>query len=249
MVRHIPGILFYLVHVDSLLAMGVLAIVLSGMEWIGTLPGDLTPLGSLGARLLWSGFFYLVARKASLGKLRLPVLSDFRDTRDALIKPLIAATFATSWYWALLCLFCVGTLDVVEFLERLQTNHLLFLHQQGLWGYALLAVGMLFLPVALTGALAGAPRLYYHLNPVFGFRLILRVPRAFSITFAVLSLFSVVGSALEIVSLWLAEALPIPLAGPVLRHLLRLWVPLAQARLLGGFVHENLELLVPRDVP
>jgi hypothetical protein len=248
MIRHVPGIMLYLVHVDSLLAMGVLAVVLSAMEWIGTLPGDFTILGSLGARLLWSVFFYLVARKASLGKLRLPVLSDFRDTRDALIKPLIAAAFATCWYWIVMCGFCVATLGIVDYLERLQASSLLF-HQQGIVGYGLLALGMLYLPVALLGALSGAPRLFHHLDPLYGFRLVWRVPRAFSVTFAVLSLFTVVGYVLAAASARLAEVLPIPLAGPVLRHLLRLWVPLAQARLLGGFVHENRQFLEPRDVP
>jgi len=206
MARQIPSILVYLVHVDSLLAMGVLAILLSALEWFGSLPDELAWLATVGARVIWCGYFFLVARKARLGKLRLPVFSDFRDTKDALLRPLIAAAF-----------------------------------------YALLMFGLVYLPVALLGALTGAPRPWHHLDPLRGFRLARRVPRAFSFTFAILTLLTLVGFLLEVVSVRLAEALPIPLAGPVIRQLLRLWVPLAQARLLGGFVHHNLPFLAPRD--
>jgi hypothetical protein len=37
----------------------------------------------------------------------------------------------------------------------------------------------------------------------------------------------------------LEAAMPIPLAAPVISHMLRLWAPLAQARLVGGFAYRN----------
>jgi len=38
MVGQLPGILRYVVHVDSFLAMGVLAVVLSALDWLGRFP-------------------------------------------------------------------------------------------------------------------------------------------------------------------------------------------------------------------
>ena len=239
MLRRVSGILVQLALVESLLVMGVLAVVLSALEWLGTVPGDLTGLGRMAARVLWWVFFYLVAHKASRGEPGLPAPPDYRDAMDALIRPLIAGAFATCWYWLLLLGVAVARGGVVEHLARTQASAQIFLHQQGPWGYGLLAVGLLYLPVATLSALVGAPRLHHQLDPLRGFRLIWRVPGAFSVTFAVLTFLSVVSFALEVLNLRLVDVLPIPLAGPVIRHLMRLWVPLAQALLLGGFVHHN----------
>jgi len=245
MVRHLPGILLYLVHVDSLLAMGVLALLLSALEWVGTLPTELPSLANPAARIVWCVYFYLVARKAAMGKLRLPVPLDFRDLVDALIKPLVAATFATLWYWAVLCAFALSTMDLADFLQRHQAHPLIFLRGQGALGYGLLALGMLYLPIAVVDALVGAPRLWRHLNPLHGLKAVRCVPRAFSIMFSILTMLALIGFTLEALSGRLVELLPIPLAAPVIRHLMRLWVPLAQARLLGGFVFHNRPFLDP----
>jgi hypothetical protein len=248
MAGRIPGILAYLVHVDSLLAMGVLAIVLSLLEWVAALPGELTPLANVVARLIWGVYFYLVARKAAQGKLRLPTLGDYRDLVDALIKPVVAVGFATSWYWLLLGAASLWQVDLSEYLARFQAHPLVFLRQQGAVGSFLLAAGLIYLPVALVGTLAGAPRLWRHLDPTHGFRLVWRVPHAFAVMFTLLSVLALLGFTLEALSMRLVEALPIPLAAPVIRHLMRLWVPLAQARLVGGFVHHNRAFLRPEVV-
>jgi hypothetical protein len=247
MVRRIPGLLAYLVHVDSLLAIGVLAVLVSLLEWVGTLPGAFTALANGLARAVWCCYFYLVARKAAAGKLRLPVPTDYRDTAETLVKPLVGVTFATSWYWILLLGCALVTIDLAEFLGRHQAHPLIFLRQQGTVGYLLLAVGMIYLPVAVVGSLVGAHRVLALLDPLHGFRLIRRVPRAFSIMFVILSVLAVVGFTLEALGNRLVGALPIPLAAPVIRHLMRLWVPLAQSRLVGEFVFYNRAFLERGD--
>lgn len=237
MLRRIPGVLRYLLHVDSLLAMGVMAIVLSAIEWVGALPHELSGLANVLARLLWCAYFYLVAGKAAMGKLRLPVLSDYRDTWGALILPLGRVTLATSWYWVLFFGLSVLLLDfqLVDFLGRFQAHPLLFLREQAALGYLLLGVGMIDLPLAVVAALVGGS-VRMLLDPLYGLRLVVRAPRGYSITFGALIGLGLVGFSLEALGEMLAARAPVPLAAPVIRYLLRLWVPLAQARLLGEFV-------------
>jgi len=243
MVRHVPGILVYLIHVDSLLAMSVLAIVLSVLEWVGSLPSELAPLANVAARLLWFTYFFFVARKAAMGKLRLPVPSDFRDPLDGLIRPLTAVIFATLWYWVVLAAHTLWTADTTELLQQYQAHPLMFLVQQGPAGYGLLGLALLYLPMGVVGALSGGP-LSRHLNPLHALARVSRIPRAYAIAFSLLATLVLVGFIIDGLAARL-EVLPIPLAGPVIQHLMGLWVPLAQARLLGGFVYHNQPLLEP----
>ena len=248
MVGQMPHIAAYLVHVDSLLAMGGLAIVLSLLEWVGALPGEAAWLANVGARLIWCTYFFLVARKAALGKLRLPVPTDFRDPVDALIKPLLAVCLASCWFWGVAGMVSLLALDMSGYLDRFQAHPLIFLRQQGAVGYLLFGAGLFFLPVAAISALCGAPRLWHQLNPLHGLRMIWRVPRAYTAMYALLCALALFGFALEALGGRLAEVLPIPLVAPVIRHLMRLWVPLAQARLVGGFVYHNRRFMRPETV-
>lgn len=241
MLRRVPGILAYLVHVDSLLAMAGLAIIFSLLEWVGSLPGKLTFMALPAARLLWGAYFFLVARKAAIGKLRLPVPSDLRDTRDALIKPIMQAGLATTWYWLALLISVHATVGMTEFIVRFRNQPVDVIWSewnQGVVGYGILALGMVYLPTALVAALVSR-RLLPLLDPTAGFRLVQRVLRCYTATFGVLTLLTVIGFTLDLLARYLVAALPIPLAAPVIRYLMRLWVPLAQARLLGGFVFHN----------
>lgn len=227
----------YLLHVDSLLSMGVLALVLASLEWVGGLPAGPTELALVSSRLLWGGYFYLVARKAAAGKLRLPLPSYYRDTWDTLVRPLVQATAATGLYWIGLGLFIELRVGLVGFLARYHGRAVPFLLEQGMAGYAAYGVGMLFIPTALAGTMLG-DRVLPLLDPTHGFRVLRPVAREYALTFALVVALGVVGHLLDALGLRIVAALPIPLAAPVIRYLMRLWVPLAQARLLGEFVHD-----------
>jgi hypothetical protein len=248
MAGRVPEILGYLIHVDSLLAMGGLAFVLSALEWLGDLPGPGLALAYPAARVLWGAYFFLVARKAAVGKLRLPVPADFRDLRDFLIRPLVQVGFATIWYWLALLIAVHLTVGLETFLLSFRNQPLDFMWDKGALGYVMLGVGMLFIPAALLATLCGR-RIWPLLDPTLGFRMIFRhpdLPGCYAVMFAMLILLSVAGFGLDAFGRQLVAALPIPLAAPVIRYLMRLWVPLAQARLLGGFVHRNRQHLRDR---
>ncbi len=238
MVGQLPGILRYVVHVDSFLAMGVLAVVLSALDWLGRFPGTAGVLAVPLSRLTWGVYIFLVARKASIGSRRLPVLDDFRDTWDALILPLVRAAAATSWCWGVFLVYVQLSVGADQFLELHRAQPLVLLTSQGWLGHILLAAGLVLLPVMLLAALVER-RVLPLLNPTRGLRLVYRVPVAFALMFLLLNTLGVLGVLMDAVGTVIQSVLPIPLAAPVLSYLVRLWVDLAQARLLGGFAWRN----------
>jgi hypothetical protein len=246
MARRIPEILSYLIHVDSFLAMAGIAIVLASLEWIGDLPSPGTELAYPAARVLWGAYFYLVARKAAKGKLRLPVPADLRDLREFLIRPLVQVGLATLPYWLALLIAIQVTLGLEDFVFHFRNQPVESMWHSGALGYVMLGVGLLYIPPAVVAALCSGRRVLRLADPTWGLRLIWRSPElpwCYAVMFAILCFFAVAGFALDALGRQIVAALPIPLAAPVIRYLMRLWVPLAQARLVGGFVHHNRSLL------
>jgi hypothetical protein len=246
MVRRLPEVLSYILHVDSLLALGVLAVVISLLEWMGTLPSDLSGWAFLGARSIWAVYFYLVARKAAVGSKRLPVMSDYIDTWDTLFYPLLQVALASAWYILVLLVFAHYRIGIQDFVERFQAHPISFLSNEGRWGHFLLTVGLLYLPFVLLGSLCRRDMLR-SMDPSFGFRLAARVPWAYTSLLVLISLLGFVGYSMDALGSIVQSVMPIPLAAPVLNHILRLWVPLAQARLFGGFVYCNRAWLQDHD--
>ncbi len=242
MLRRIPEVLRYTIHVDSFLAMGALALLLSILEWVGTLPGVLFGGAYLLARLLWGGYFLLVARKASLGSKRLPIPADHLDTWGTLIMPLARVSAATALLWIALLITIVASVGPLDFVERYRAHTFMFLCQQRAMGNVILIGGMLYLPLGMLSVLRGLG-LGQCLDPRSGYLLAWSTGEAYPIFFATLTLFSMIGFLLDLGGGTLENAMPIPLAAPVLSHLVRLWVPLAQSRLLGGFVFYNRSLM------
>ena len=95
---------------------------------------------------------------------------------------------------------------------------------------------MVYLPAALTAS-ATTGSLLRLFDPSFGLRTVLRQPQAWTAAMAALQALMVLAFVSSSLAALLQQSLPIPLAAPVLGHLLCLWVPLAQARLLGEFAH------------
>jgi len=238
MLRRLPEVFGYLLHQDSLLALSVLAVLLSLAEWAATLPFSVAPAAFPLARLLWATYFFLVVRKASLGSRRLPLPSDHLDTWDTLLQPVAQGILATTPAWLAVLVFASTTIGIPDFLARYQARPLLFLGDQGWRGYLVLALWMVHLPAAVAGAICWRGMLRC-LDPSLGLRTLRPVAVPYALTFALICGFGLVGHALDVIGVRMQGLLPIPLAAPVLGHLLRLWVPLAQARLLGEFLHRN----------
>lgn len=238
MIRQVPHILRYVVHVDSFLAMGALAVVLSVLDWLGRFPGTMSAFAVPLSSLTWGVYFFLVARKASIGSRRLPVLDDFRDTWDALILPLVRAAVASSWCWIVLVMYVSLTAGLDQFLELHRARPMVLLTHQGWGGHLLLTSGLVFLPVSMLAALVES-RVLPLLDPTRGFRLVARLPGAFFMLFLVLNTLGVVGVLTQNLGTVIQSVMPIPLAAPVLSYLVHLWVDLAQARMLGGFAWHN----------
>jgi hypothetical protein len=73
-------------------------------------------------------------------------------------------------------------------------------------------------------------------DPSLGLRMVRCTGTAYTQLFVGLCLLALVSHGIDVGASRLSATMPVPLAGPVLAHLLRLWGPLAQARLLGDFV-------------
>jgi hypothetical protein len=235
--QQFPSTLAYVVHVDSWLALGTLALVLGLLQWLGTFPGAMAKLAFPTARLIWFAYFFLVARKAALGKKRLPIPSDYLDAWDTLIQPLLQVGLATSWYWGGVLIFLHYRVGLQDFIERYQAHPLFLLSQQGILGYLVLGVGIFFVPLSLLGALCCRRGILHSLDPTVGFRLAQRVSQHYIQLFLMVSFLGGVGLIMDFFGTVLETTLLIPLASPVIGQLPRLWVPLAQARLLGSFVY------------
>ncbi len=238
MLRRLPAVLGYLMHKDSFLALGVLALCLTLLEWLGRLPGLTYLLAYPCARLLWGGYFFMVARKAAIGSRRLPVPNDFLDVWGALILPLTRALLATSWCWLILLLRVHLSCGLEKFMTVLQANPIGCLRQGGGADLALLVAGMIYLPAALFGALVGRSLLPL-LNPGYGFVRLFDLGWAGVVACGLLQALGLLGHAVDTLAALLVTELTIPLAMPVAGHMLRLWIPLAQARLLGELVWHN----------
>jgi hypothetical protein len=238
MVRRLPEILAYLLHSDSLLALSVLAVVISLFEWLGTLPLVLAGVASLLARLTWGTYFYLVARKAARGSRRLPAALDYLDSWETLAQPLLQVGLGIIWYLALILGFAAFRIGLPDFVERFHARPMIFLGQQGVIGHAILATGILYVPLVVLASLCRRGVLRF-LDPTLGLRVAAQVPQAFAVMFALLTGLGLLGLVIDDLAAMLEGAMPIPLAAPVISQLLRLWATLAQARMLGSFAHLN----------
>lgn len=226
----------YLMHSDTLLAISVLAVALSVTDWVASLPTSVAVLGYPLARLLWACYFFLVARKASLGSRRLPVPSDHVDTWDSLVQPLLQGLLATSVSWGALLVFAAGSTGIGDFLSRYQGHPLQFFADQRLPGYVVMSLWLVQVPAGVVAALCSRSLLACA-NPGLGLRLVRRTGPAYPIVFTALCVLALAGHALHIAGSRLGTVLPIPLAGPVLVYVIQLWVPMAQARIIGDFIY------------
>jgi hypothetical protein len=238
----------YLMHPDTLLAISVLAVALSLTDWVGGLPAAVAALGYPAARLLWACYFFLVARKASLGSRRLPVPADHLDTWDSLVQPLLRGLVATWLSWCALLVFAAGSTGIGDFLSRYQGHPLQFFADQRVPGFLVMALWLVQAPSGVIAALCSRSLLACA-DPSLGLRLARRTGPAYPVIFAALCALALVGHTLHIAGSRLGTLLPIPLAGPVLVHVIQLWVPMAQARIIGDFVCQYRPWLEAGPVP
>ncbi len=235
---HLPGVLSYLLHPDSFLALALLALALGVLTYVGRLPGALHLLAIPAGRILWGSYFFLVAHRTARGSRRLPSAVDFLDTWDLMILPLTRAMLATSWCWAGLILHVESTLGVERFLTLYRAEPLPYLQGQGVLGHCLMTAGLVMLPPALVAALSH-DRILGQLDPSLGIRLVSSVHSSYAILFLLLSALGVAGRGVDLTASLFQISVPIPLASSVITIFLGLWVPLAQARLLGEWVASN----------
>lgn len=240
----LPRVAAYLGHRDSLLALGTLALILSLLEWLGTLPWEPMALAIPLARVFMATYFFLVARKAALGSRRLPVPSDHLDTWETLFQPLLQVVLAGLPSLAALLIYAQARAGVMDFVERYQARPMVYLGAQGVTGHVLLGLFMIQMPLAILTALC-TRRLVESLDPRTGLRLAWRTGAGYPIVFLAVSLLGLTGQVMDRLAMQLHAELPIPLAAPVLGHLLRLWAPLAQARVLGEFIHLHRDAIGP----
>ena len=238
MFKTLAAIIRYLLHVDSFLVISVLAFLFGILSWAGTLPGVLSPAGPILSKLIWFSYFFLVARRASIGSRRLPVPWQYQDSWDSLIFPLAQLFIATGWYWAVVMGVIQKSVGLGHFIERYDARFLAFLGSQGSLGYFLLGTGLLFIPPAIVAVLVTRD-VRMLLNPFFGFSRIGVVRSAYLSVFMLFIFLFMIGFLVDAFTIYIESAMPIPLAAPVLGNFLRLWVPLAESRLLGGFVFEH----------
>lgn len=232
----------YLIHRDSFLALGAMALFQGILDWLGRLPGALPALAHPLSSLAFAGYFVLVANKAALGDRRLPTFMDIMDTWDLLMLPLTRATLATLWCWTALALWLTRALGFNGAMEAMLTNPMDLLVGQGLGGNLMFLLGLMALPLCMLAALAHRSILR-QLDPSLGLRLACRVATPFLFTFIALHLFGWVNIVLSASASLAQNAIPIPLASTVMAYFVRLWMPLAQARLMGEFVWDHRTLL------
>ncbi len=225
----------YLLHVESWLALAVLALLIAALQQLAAFPLIGARLASLAALAAWGGFFYLALHKASRGSRRLPRLIDCRDSWSGLVVPLCRGALVALWFIGPLWLCVDATVGMDDFIERLHGHPLLLMREPHALVYGLLAFALVQLPAALVAScLPGHP--LWSLDPSYGLRRALGRPYVeVFLALCPLVLASFLAASL---ALALEQALPIPLVGATGGQLLQLWVPLAQARLLGELAGE-----------
>jgi len=229
--------LSYVFHVESLLALSGLAFVLGAVEQVAVLPvGEPIVLFPAVARAIWAAYFYLVLRKAAAGSLRLPGPADLRDSWDALIYPLFQGAIVGLWYWGPLFLAAHWTIGLGPLARQMQLGGLKFVRRRHWVSYVFLGCELLGLPPTLIAS-AVESRALPLFDPSYGLRLVSRVPGAYLRSYGVLLALVWMAFFMDTLSSLLQQHLPVPLAAPVIGYLVTLWVPLAQARLVGQFAH------------
>ncbi|MCC6750342.1 MAG: hypothetical protein IT371_21940 [Deltaproteobacteria bacterium] len=244
MLGHLPELARYVLHADSWLAMGVLALVISTLEWLGSLPWELSRVCVLLARISFATYFYLVARKAAVGAMRLPIPSDYRDLWDELIHPLLQGAVIGAWFFLPLAAYGTFITGLDVLFERYDLHPMEVLRRQTVGAYLAIGLGFAYLPTGIVAAVVRREVLPLF-DPSRGFRLLAPVGGAYAVTFILLCALTVVAFVTDTLGILLQRALPVPVAGAVLRHFITLWVPLAQARLVGAFCYVNRAWLSP----
>jgi hypothetical protein len=239
----------YVAHVESLLVLGILALLLGLVDRGAALPNAPSTALALLSRTIWAAYFYLVLRKAATGSRRLPIIADYRATWDTLIHPLALGSGAAAWYVLLLMLLVRSTVGIDQFAQQFQLRALDFFRQPSALSHAVLLVTLLQLPPALAASATNNTRLLRFVDPSFGLRVVAQAAEDYLPTYGALQVLVVASFLMGTVSGLLDQALPIPVAGPVLRHMLQVWIPLAQARLLGEFVARNPVLSAKSSLP
>lgn len=232
----------YALHIESLLALAALALAVSLAQWVGTLPFASATLAWPLARAVAAAYLFFVLRKAASGSLRLPQLEDHRDVWDATVFPLMQLALVGAWYVVGLLVVAQQTVGLEAFAVRYEWRVLELFRQPRVAPALLLALTLLYLPAALAAA-AVRRKLLVLLDPSYGLRLVAVVGRAYLRAFAGLCALTVLIFVADGLGMALERAVAIPLAAPVMHNLLGHWLPLAQARLLGDFVHRHREVL------
>jgi hypothetical protein len=236
--EQLAAALRYALHIESMLALAALALAVSVIEWVGTLPLGSAALVLPVARALSAAYLYFVVRKAATGSLRLPQLEDHRDVWDATIAPLMQLAVASLWYVGGLLFVAETTVGLEAFAVRHEWRALeLFRHPRPA-PLLLFGLTVLYLPAAIAAA-AVTRQLAGLLDPSRGFRLLFPVARPYVHAFAGLCALTVLCFVADGLGAAFERAVAIPLAAPVMHNVLALWFPLAQARLLGDFLHRH----------
>jgi hypothetical protein len=236
--RHALG---YLRHVDSWLALAVLALLIAALQQLAAFPLIGARVASLAALGLWGAFFYLALHKASRGSRRLPRLADFRDSWSGLVAPLARGALVAIWFIVPLALCVDATVGFDDFIERLHGHPLALFRQPWPLLYGLLAASLAYLPAALlTSCLRGHPLLL--LDPSYGLRRALALGQPFAEVVVALCPLVLTSVLMASLATALEQAMPIPLVAATSGQLLQLWIPLAQARLLGELAEQQRDL-------
>jgi hypothetical protein len=228
----------YALHIESMLALAALALAVSLLEWLGTLPLDSAALALPLARAVSAAYIFLALRKAAAGSRRLPQLEDHKDVWDATVFPLMQLAVVGIWYAGATLIVAEWTVGVEVFTARYEWRALELFRQGHLAPLLLLGFFLVYLPPALSAAVV-TRKVVGLLDPSLGFRLLHRVAGAYVDAFAGLCVLTLMVFVAEALGAAIERALAIPLAAPVMHNLLTLWMPLAQARLLGNFLHRH----------
>lgn len=233
-------------HLDSLLSLAGLALLLGLTERTALLATEPASIAVVLVPSIWAVYFYLVLRKAAGGSNRPPRWSNYRDAWDTLVYPLMQGAVIGMWYWGPLVLAVRRTIGLTAFFRQNQLRSMDFFREPRAASYLLLLAELVYLPPALilSSVRRGLLRFF---DPTYAIGRVTRVPREYAVAFAALQALVLASFLVDTLAALLQQVIPIPVAAPVLGHLIALWVPLAQARLLGGFAYRWRAVLVSKE--
>lgn len=226
---------------QSLLLLGVFALAITCLEWIGNLPYRYSWWAIVAARLGWVVYFYLWFRKSASGIEGRPTVRDYRDVWSTLVVPLLHFAWIGCWSAMLLHLTMSRVMTWGDFLEE----HRLRIYALFRTDFPSVYVGGVLLLSYLPGAwMASAlnDRIRISAFPWRAISLTLRFPLLLVSQQVVTCFLVLLTYLLATVAFWFQEAVPIPFASRVLRHVVTLWPVLVWIHFLSHDVRTILSV-------